>query len=130
NNVRAGAFVRSCSGGVRKEDGFTVGADNSNGNPWPIRISGTDAQPGVVAPPTVAEQENVSPGTFPDTAVTWKEAMGSNAIPYPDRITKLGLGLHATPRRGAIAVALFRSYQRSAFRKVTSPAPTMGLSGT
>ena len=54
----------------------------------------------------------------------------SNAIPYPDRITKLGRGLHAIPTRGAIALALFRSYQRSVFRKVTSPAPTIGLSGT
>ena len=80
--------------------------------------------------PTVAEQENVSPGTFPETAVTWNEEMGSNAIPYPDRITKLGRGLHANPTRGAIAVALFRSYQRLVFRKLTSPAPTTGLSGT
>src|SRR5262249_52299360 len=93
-------------------------------------MSGTELQPGVVAPPTVAEQENVSPGTLPETAVTWNDDMGSKAIPYPDRTTKLGRGLHAIPNRGAIAPTLFLSYQRLLFRNVTRPAPTSGLSGT
>src|SRR5262249_44605689 len=125
-----GALVKVCSGGVRKEDGFTVGGGNSNGKPWPIRMSGAGVHPGVVAPPTVAEQEKVIPGTLPATAVTWNEEIGSKAIPYPDRITKFGRGLHAKPSRGAIAPALFRSYQLLAFRKDTRPAPTSGLSGT
>src|SRR5579859_1641118 len=98
-----------------------------------MRTSGTKEQPGVVAPPTTEEQLKTSPGTLPATAVTWKEASGSKAIPHPERITVLPLdpGLQAIPTRGPIAPRLLLENQRSACTKLTRPGdPRMGELGT
>src|SRR6202158_5001714 len=98
-----------------------------------MRTSGTGEQPGVVAPPTTEEQLKTSPGPFPATAVTWKEASGSKAMPHPERMTVLPLdpGLQAIPTRGPIAPGLLFVNQRSAATKLPSPCvPMMGELGT
>src|ERR1700719_1640898 len=98
-----------------------------------MRTSGTEEQPGVVAPPTTEEQLKTSPGTLPATAVTWKEASGSKAMPHPERMTVLPLdpGLHAIPARGPMAPRLLLVNQRSACTKLTSPCvPMIGELGT
>src|SRR5262249_54246183 len=87
--VIEGALLCNCTGAVSCACGCVVGAGSTLGNPWPMRTSGTDVQPGVVVPPTVEEQLNTRPGTFPATAVTWNEEIGSKAIPHPARITVL-----------------------------------------
>src|SRR5687767_1772903 len=127
-----GAFDNSCSGGVKFDDGFTDGGGNCCGNPSLMRRSGAGVHPGVVAPATVDEQENTSPGTRPETAVTWNEEIVSKARPYPARNTVLRdfPSAQAKPRRGPMAW-LLRSNQLSALTKVTGPwEPVMDLSGT
>src|ERR671912_1977974 len=82
NVVIVGALLLSSSGGVRKDDGLVAGGASDCGKPCETVLSeGTGVQPAVVAPPTVAEQLVLSPGTLPATAVTWNEEMGSNARP-------------------------------------------------
>src|SRR5260370_23882810 len=98
-----------------------------------MRTSGTAEQPGVLAPPTTEEQLKTSPGTLPATAVTWKDASGSKAMPHPVRMTVLPLkpGLQAIPTRGPMAPRLLLVNQRSACTKLTSPGePMMGELGT
>src|SRR5258707_1298662 len=87
NTVKAGALGFNCKGAVSCVAGCVVGAVSALGNPWPMRMSGAVAQPGVVAPPTVDEQLNTRPGTLPATAVTWNDDSGSKAMPQPARIT-------------------------------------------
>src|SRR5215469_7901901 len=127
--VMEGALESNCAGGVSCACGCVVGAGSALGKPCAMRTSGTDEQPGVVDPPTVAEQLNTRPGTLPAAAVTWKDEMGSKAIPQPARITVLSLpvGLQARPTRGARAVALSLRNQLLACWKVTGPCePLMG----
>src|SRR5437588_619873 len=50
-------------------------------------MSGTDWQPGVVEPPGTELHCSVMPGTFPETAVTWKVESVSKEMPQPARIT-------------------------------------------
>src|SRR5258706_10371600 len=97
-----------------------------------MRMSGVVWQPGVVAPPTVDEHCSVRPGTLPAAAVTSKDESGSNAIPYPARITIFWLlpGDHAMPIRGANASILLLLNHRSAWTKVTALPPVMELLGT
>src|SRR5205807_2311524 len=87
--VIGGELVLNCCGGVNSEEGFTVGADNSVGNP-PATVlfrSGDSTQPGVIDANEllVVEKEVVqlwtNPGTRPAAAVTWNEEIVSNAIP-------------------------------------------------
>src|SRR5215204_2761544 len=81
NVVIDGALLLSSSGGVRNDDGLMVGGASDCGKPPAMVVFGTAAQPAVVAPPTVAEQLVLKPGTLPATAVTMKELTGSNARP-------------------------------------------------
>src|SRR5260370_3806252 len=132
NKVSAGALEDSCKGGVSCATGCVVGAVSGLGKPWPMRMSGAVAQPGVVAPPTVDEQLNTRPGTLPATAVTWNDDSGSKAMPQPARITVLLLfpGFQASPSRGANASTLLFLNQRSACTKLTGCEPVIGASGT
>src|SRR5258708_15407783 len=98
-----------------------------------MRTSGTEEQPGVVAPPATEEQLKTRPGTLPATAVTWKDDSGSKAMPHPVRMTVLPLdpGLQAIPTRGPMAPRLVFVNQRSACTELTSPCvPMIGELGT
>src|SRR5260370_14733197 len=98
--VNAGALVSSCAGGDRNEPGCVEGGASCVGKPYAIRISGTDWQPGVIDPPGTELHCNVSPGTFPEAAVTWNDDSGSNEMPHPARITVfLPPGAQAIPSR-------------------------------
>src|SRR5260370_35516849 len=91
NKVSAGALEDNCKGGVSCATGCVVGAVSALGKPWPMRMSGAVAQPGVVAPPTVDVQLTTSPGTLPATAVTWNYEAGPKAVPQPTRAAGLWL---------------------------------------
>src|SRR5258708_28415669 len=97
-----------------------------------MRMSGAVWQPCVVAAPTVDEQFSVRPGTLPAAAVTSNDDSGSNAIPYPARITIFWLlpGDQVTPIRGANASMLLFLNHRSAWTKVTALPSLMELFGT
>jgi hypothetical protein len=92
NTRTGGALDCTCSAGVRNEEGLTVGGVISFGKPEPSRVFDTAWHPGVVtrAPPVPENaelQRKLCPGTEAATEVTWKLPRGSNAMPYPDRIT-------------------------------------------
>src|SRR6516165_76649 len=94
NTRTAGAFAATCAGGVRKLEGFAVGVGRAFGSPAPSRMSGTVPHPGVVTsapfvPLKLSLHVNVCPGTDVATLVTWNVFTGSNAMPYPARITVL-----------------------------------------
>src|SRR5262245_54484615 len=90
--VIGGELARSCCGGVKNVEGFTLGAGSCVGNP-PARvllILEGRTQPLVIevkAGPVVAAalkevvQLWTKPGTRPAAAVTWNDEMVSNAIP-------------------------------------------------
>src|ERR671925_402614 len=80
NVMSAGEFCSNASFGVRNVDGFTVGAASVVRKlELLILTSGSDEHPVVKEPPGVAEQRVTRPGTFPATAVAWKEEIVSNA---------------------------------------------------
>ena len=62
----------------------------------------------------------------------WNDAIGSNAMPYPARITVLPPvpGLHVIPSLGAMAPILLRANQRFAGVKLTRLPSVKGPFGT
>src|SRR5438132_11587152 len=91
--ILPGALLLSCCGGVKKDDGLAEGNGSTCGKPPAtvlVMVGGGGAHPLViVANGNVVVQLCTSPGILPAAAVTRKEEMVSNAIPYPSRITLL-----------------------------------------
>ena len=82
--ILPGALLLSCCGGVKKLDGFTVGAGNCVGNPpaTVLVMVGEFTHPLVIeVNGNVVVQDCTRPGIRPAAAVTWNDEMVSKAMP-------------------------------------------------